>query len=203
MRKFNAEAVPAPNSEVLAKVGDFLKSLPEAPVDFEIGGGQGLFAIHHSRKYPLRNLISVERTRNKFKAMNHRFFGNGSPGNLLPLNADAICVLTHSIKDAQIENLYILYPNPYPKSKHANRRWGNSTCLDLFATRIKPDGKLIICTNLNWYAEECAKNIPQFHQFKLITRRKVSGYQKPRTHFEKKYLARGEHPTELIFVRLS
>ncbi len=178
----------------------WLEAESDKPLDFEIGSGQGLFAIQRSLARQDRRLLAVERTTGKFQALLGRFARHGSPANLLPVHSDAVNVLTHAISPNQIENCFLLYPNPYPKAKHANLRWGFSSALQLLESRIGHMGRLILATNLEWYANEARENIPLSTSFRLDRVRELDAREPGRTHFERKYLSRGERLFEITFV---
>ncbi len=90
---------------------------------------------------------------------------------------------------------YILYPNPWPKSKHVQRRWHGSA---VFPDLIQIGEKLILRSNWRLYLEEF-----QFAA-KLMklssTLERVSDDQ-PLTPFEAKYQASGQQCWQLSIIR--
>lgn len=198
MRAFKPEYVPrfaldTDLRERLARISEF---------DLEIGAGVGLHAIRYALANPDRTLVAIERTEVKFAGLARRHLGHGSPANLLPLRADAVQFVTHFVAPGRLARVFLLYPNPYPKPKHANLRWYNSPFMSELAQKMARGAELTLSTNLEWYAEGARLGLPAHFDFRLIRERTLDARDPPRTHFEKKYLARGQTCFDLVFARL-
>lgn len=174
--------------------------MPSQDLDLEIGCGKGMHAIRYAIQNPDRHLIAIERTKEKFDGFINRVETHKSRGllgnNLIPVFGDAIPILAHQISGKEIfQNIFLLYPNPYPKNSQKNKRFHLSPSTTLIIEKLKVGGELILATNLKWYAEEaidlyCSEWKMQIHT-NYVIEHGDSGFQ-PRTHFEKKYLAAGE-----------
>ncbi len=189
VRTYKASLVPKPN---LPFEWNF-----QGDVGLEIGAGQGLHAINYSLNYPDRTLIAVEKTHTRYNLMRRRLDHHEQATNLYPVHADASAFATHFIPDASLARIFLLYPNPYPKSKQANLRWHNRPFFSALSAKLKPGGELTLATNLRWYADEAATVFVNAWQFELHEFTSRTGA--PRTHFEIKYLARGETCWNLLF----
>lgn len=195
MREFNAAKVPKPKLEM-----DLSGIFFRGPVDLEIGAGQGLHAIRYARSYPDRTLLAVERTHLRFARLHGRSRRHPDLRRLLPIHADARSFVAHCIPDASLEKIFILYPNPHPKAKQANLRWHNSPfCAELIG-KLKPGGELVLATNLKWYADEAADRMTRVWKLILEDFRILTDPARSRTHFERKYLLRGEPCFDLRFA---
>lgn len=53
---------------------------------------------------------------------------------------DALDVLTR-LPDASLERVYLLHPDPWPKARHAKRRFMNAGPIDLVGAKLKPGGE--------------------------------------------------------------
>jgi tRNA (guanine-N7-)-methyltransferase len=53
---------------------------------------------------------------------------------------DAIDVLER-LPDASLDRAYLLHPDPWPKARHAKRRFMNHGPVDLIAAKLKPGGE--------------------------------------------------------------
>ena len=66
-------------------------------------------------------------------------------------------------------------------------------------------GQVIFATNEKWYFDELREMGPQLWNLKIYDEKEISMAQnesfKARTHFEKKYLERGQTCYELIFQK--
>ena len=194
MREFKNK-IPRPDLDA-----GLIESLRQkGPWDIEIGAGQGLFAIRHAQLHPERRILAIERTHAKFAQLQRRRLAHPALSNLSCVQADAVAIFAHFVTDRSIDNIYLLYPNPYPKTKHANLRWANQPFTAALKKALRVGGTLTLATNLKWYAEEAAREFTGRWDFELGEQRLVVA--PGRTHFEKKYLDRGETCFEMVFVK--
>lgn len=196
MRPFRANRVPRPSLP-----DSVLHAIRTGLDDLEIGAGQGLHAIRYSLANPQRKFLAVERTEEKFERFKSRFDRHSGLTNLFPVHADAISVVTHFIEDQSLERVFLLYPNPYPKKKQANLRWHNSPFMKCLLSKLKQGGRLYLSTNLAWYAEEAKLMFVTQWALKLGSETKVLDPRLAQTHFERKYLRRGETCIRHIYIK--
>lgn len=195
MRAFDPTRIPPIKSAVPA----WLPGFDSKPVDLELGAGAGLHAIRYSKENPGRAIIAIERT-SKADRMLSRAANHPELKNLIAVRADAIHWIALNVPPESIERCFILYPNPYPKSRQKNLRWHNMPFMGFLKSRLKRDGKIITATNEDFYAQEATEQMPQWG-FKVIEDQIIDPARPPRTHFEKKYLARGFRCRNLIFEK--
>lgn len=172
----------------------------KGPLDLEIGAGAGLHAVQYCSMNPERTLLAVERTHAKAARLLSRRQRHPALTGLVPLHADAVSIVTHELPDASLERIFILYPNPYPKTKQANQRFHNMPFMGELLRKLKQGGELHLATNLEWYADEAQSRLQEVWKLSLKKRARVQPGA-PRTHFEKKYLARNETCYDLIFTK--
>lgn len=194
MRAFNVSRVPK------FIMPESLRSVVNGPaLELEIGAGQGLHAVTYSLRNPKKNLIAVERTENRFEQLFRRYVDHGRPANLFPVHADAISLVSHWIHDNSLDRVFLLYPNPYPKAKQANLRWHNMPFTSLLLRKMKPGAQLVMATNILSYKDEAISVLRNTWGLPLVYADTVTRDAAPRTHFEKKYLERGETCWNLVF----
>lgn len=87
-----------------------------------------------------------------------------------------------------LSKIFILYPNPEPHN--ANQRWLNMPFFEFLLSRLKVGGELILATNIADYADEALQKAVDIWQ--LPTQKTTVPSDSERTHFEVKYLARGD-----------
>lgn len=175
-----------------------------SPLDIEIGCGAGLHPILWGKKHLDRHLLAIERTRTKFTKFRDRLGHHPDLQNIFALHADAAVALPLLFDGKPVaENIYILYPNPYPKSKHKNLRFAYSPLTPFLADLLLPGGALIVATNLLSYKQEMEDFVPKRTKLLLKGSRQIAASESPRTHFEKKYLTAGETCWNLVFRKPS
>ena len=175
---------------------------PETPVDLEIGCGVGWHPIDYAQRNPDRFLIAIERTSTKFAKFNRRYLNHPECSNLLPIHADVVPWVTHCLPENTISRFFILYPNSYPKNPSA--RFFKMPFFAELLRRGREDCSLELATNEKFYYEEALDlSVQQWGlevaSSKVLTR---ENFPKPRTHFEKKYLERGEICYDLTLRRV-
>jgi tRNA G46 methylase TrmB len=207
VREFNAIAVVAPRNSALSTPSTLAFSLPSSfasttPLDLEIGCGVGWHPVRYARENTDRFLIALEHTRAKFDRFQSRIDGNSPLPNLLPIHADAVRWITHCLAPASLDRVFILYPNPEPKAP--NKRWLRMPFMHRLLETIKPGGEIILATNEKAYFDEALAFAVQTWRLKVARQESFTTHsergQTPRTHFEKKYLLRGETCFEARFI---
>lgn len=193
MREFQAASVPKPKNFVLGKPWAGFKHL-----DLEIGSGNGHFAVSYAKKNPERALIALERTDLRSKLLLDKAKGLS---NLFAFRADAVNFVTHYLPDETLENIFLLYPNPYPKAKQANQRWANMPFMGFLLKKLKPGGSLFLATNIESYFLEAQEQFQNTWGMRIAKSDRVNDKQAPRTQFEKKYLERGENCWNLQAIK--
>ena len=173
------------------------------PTDIEIGCGNGQHALQYCKNNPQRNLIAIERTKNKFTRFVNEMKTNKAITNLCAIRSDARNWIFHFVPPASIDRYFILYPNPHPLRKQLNQRWHNMPFMGHLKKTIKKGGTLTLATNITEYAEEAIKVMTDTWKFSLekhavLHKSKVKSLE-PRTAFEKKYLERDERCHDLLF----
>ncbi|MFN8791498.1 MAG: SAM-dependent methyltransferase [Bdellovibrionales bacterium] len=188
LRSFNREKVPYPrvDSESLTQ---FLQNSPHLSI--EIGCGVGLHPMTWSKQHPDRQLLAIEKTQEKFRKFQTRYRDEGAPSNLFPLHAHAVSVIAHFVKDESVEDYYFLFPNPEPKSPQS--RWIRMPFFSEILRTLKPEGRIHFATNKKEYHEEIEDWAVAAWGLQLAkkTLSDKAALGTARTHFEKKYLERG------------
>ena len=183
IRQFQAQRMHAPR--------DF-QAIANESVCVEIGAGKGKHALLFSKQHPDKKLIAIERTREKFVAMQKQHQLEGQR-NLQIVHADAIPWIVHALFPAQVEQFFILYPNPEPHN--ATQRWLNMPFFEFLLSRLKAGGSITLVSNIPEYIAEAQQQLIEVWKLPFI--QQDVPVDSARTHFEIKYLARGERCQEL------
>lgn len=172
------------------------------PLDVEIGCGVGWHPIRYALENSDRQLIAIEHTRERFEKFHLRWTRNQltqnvEPNrltNLLPIHADAVRWITHALPPGSVSRFFILFPNPEPKAP--NKRWIRMPFFAQLLLTLRPGGEITIATNEESYFKEVLEFAENAWHLSVIEARiyKANNLPSglPRTHFEKKYLLRGE-----------
>ncbi len=193
MRDFNKANVPKPDYEVKLPSGyQFF--------DIEIGCGVGFHPIDYAKDHPDRLLVAIEKTSEKFDKFVRRVAHHENIKNVVPVHSNAVWWITHNVESGSVDRYFILYPNPYPKD--AQKRFFNMPFMKYLVETLKMNGTITLATNEKFYFEESVENAEKIFGLKVFEAKAFTETKKPRTHFEKKYLERGETCYNLIVQKV-
>ena len=91
----------------------------------------------------------------------------------------------------QLSHHYLLYPNPWPKSKHLQRRWHGSAVFPAF---LQLGGKLDLRSNWFTYVEEFQRALALAN---IKSQADVYSHEQAITPFERKYWKSGQESLRL------
>ncbi|MBB4266313.1 tRNA (guanosine(46)-N7)-methyltransferase TrmB [Roseospira visakhapatnamensis] len=119
--------------------------------------------------------------------------------------ADDIRPWLEHLPDACLERIFVLFPDPWPKTRHAKRRMIAPRRLDLFARLLTDDGLLRVATDDRGYVRWTLTHATAHPDFRWTARRADDWRRPPsdhvRTRYEAKALDAGRTPTYLDFRR--
>ena len=193
-RAFQPQRLSAPRDFILPSIiGENENNLP---LLLEIGAGKGKHALGFAAQNPDKHLIAIERTRNKFEAFAKLAAIQASP-NLDAIHADAIAWMVHAIKPSSLAKIFILYPNP--EQHNPNQQWLNMPFFEFLLSRLQVGGEVVLVTNIEAYMDNAEQQATKV--WCLPNTRYTVAADSQRTHFEVKYLARGETCWELSMCK--
>ena len=159
----------------------------QSSIYLEIGAGKGKHALQFASQNPDSQLIAIERTSEKFTAM-QKLANEVNLPNLTVIHADAVAWVTHGVPANTLSKIFILYPNPEPHNP--NQRWLNMPFFEFLLSRLQDNGEIILASNIASYIDEAETMASEIWQLPVAKSQVVATSE--RTHFEVKYLARGE-----------
>ena len=124
-----------------------------APRSLEIGFGNGDNLLGLAKAHPERDFIGVEVHR---AGVGHLLLEAAAAGlsNLRVICHDAVEVLEQGIAPAALDEVLILFPDPWHKKRHHKRRLVQPGFIDLLASRLAPGGRLQLATDWEPYAQQ-------------------------------------------------
>jgi tRNA (guanine-N7-)-methyltransferase len=125
--------------------------------------------------------------------------------NLRVICHDAVEVLEQQIPLQSLDEVLILFPDPWPKKRHHKRRLVQSPFVDLVAGRLKPSGILRLATDWQPYAEhmlEVLNACSQLHNQSSDRTFVPRPSERAPTRFEKRGERLGHAVWDLCFHRI-
>jgi tRNA (guanine-N7-)-methyltransferase len=137
----SGKGVAAPTLRPHGASGRSSPPLP-SPLWLEVGFGAGEHALAQITAHPDATLIACEVFENGICSLLSRLVPEGAeadaplPTNLRLWTADAR-ILLRALPDASLERLFLLFPDPWPKARHAKRRFVHPAMLPLIARVLR------------------------------------------------------------------
>jgi tRNA (guanine-N7-)-methyltransferase len=180
--------------------------LPDGPLWLEVGFGGGEHALEQVRAHPEATLIACEVFENGICSLLSAIVPEGGeasaalPSNLRLWTEDAR-ILLRALPDACLDRLFLMFPDPWPKARHAKRRFVHPAQLPLLARVLKPGAEWRVAsddpTYQTWVRDVMAAQT-FFIAAEPVTAR-PDGW--PPTRYEAKALRAGRRPLFWSFLR--
>lgn len=187
-------------NEMDALVNAFLKTNPQADIILDACCGVGKSTRILAQQHPNSLVIGVDKSDDRINRKVEGFsVEDGYQAQNYHLVRADLNDFYRLVKEANwpVSKHYILYPNPWPKSKHLQRRWHGSA---VFPQMISIGQTLILRSNWLLYLEEFQQAAKQVGLTGAI-QQVENTEQQALTPFEAKYQASGQVCWQLILNR--
>lgn len=195
-----------------------LFGIPVSEVYLEIGFGNGEHLAGQALRHPDIGFIGAEVFKNGVANLLSLITGVKEGADisddirLLPDRVDNIRVfgddvrlLFERIPDAFIDKLFVLFPDPWPKKRHASRRFINPDNLREIARILKPGGILRVATDHKVYKGWTLRQLHACPDFRWTASCGNDWKREPsdwiETKYQRKAIAEGRRPVFLDFAR--
>ncbi len=109
------------------------------------------------------------------------------------------------LKPASFDKIFLLFPDPWPKTRHAARRFVNQANLDIVAKLLKPGGEFRLGTDDPIYIGWSLAHVTRHPAFKWLAEREADWAIRPAdwppSRYEQKAIAQGRVPHYFRFKR--
>lgn len=176
-----------------------------APVDIwlEIGFGAGEHLLAQAQSHPETGFIGCEPYLNGVVKLLGGVDRSGL-GNIRIFRDDARLIFGR-LPDSCLGRGFVLFPDPWPKTRHHKRRIVSHRVVEAFARTLKPGAELRIATDDPGYLAWILRHVLRNGKFEWLARRPADWRARPddwpRTRYEAKALAAGRRCAYLRFIR--
>ncbi len=132
-----------------------------------------------------------------------RYIDEQGLNNIRMLQGDARDLMA-ALPDGCLDRAFILFPDPWPKTRHHKRRLVQAPVIDELARLLRPGGRLRFATDWADYADWSLQRINLSPDFSWTAERVLDWTQPPTDHFTTRYEEKklGDcSPVFLDFVR--
>ena len=171
-----------------------------APLEVDLGCGDGAFLVALAEQFPERNFLGMERLRGRArsacgKAERKRL------RNVRVLRVESSYALEYLLPPESVDVVHLLFPDPWPKRRHHRRRVVTNNFLAAVHRVLAPDGRFRVATDQDDYF----RSIRRLMSPALFVEEngKRAAPVESRTTFEKHFIATGAPIYRLELAKVS
>ncbi|MDB5522564.1 MAG: trmB [Rhizobium sp.] len=186
---------------------DDLRSLYPVPVEtirLEIGFGGGEHLIHRAVNAPTTGFIGVEPFVNSMAKLLARV--ETLELDNIRLHDDDATVVLDWLPPATIDQIDLLYPDPWPKTRHWKRRFVSDVNLKRIHRVLKPGGLFCFASDIDTYVNWTLQHVARHDGFEWTAGNALDWLTPfadwPGTRYEAKARREGRSSAYLTFKRL-
>ncbi|WP_298915036.1 tRNA (guanosine(46)-N7)-methyltransferase TrmB [uncultured Roseobacter sp.] len=172
------------------------------PVWLEIGFGGGEHMVHQAQQNPDIGLIGAEPYINGVAMLLGKIRRAGTDN--IAVHAGDVRDLFDVLPENAIDRAFLLYPDPWPKTRHHRRRFVTREHLEPLAQVMKPGALFRVATDIEDYVRQTLEEVPRYGFDWLVER--PQDWRDPwddwiSTRYEQKALREGRTPHYLTFQK--
>ena len=171
---------------------------PDFPLILDIGFGDGELLISMAKNKVGTNFIGIE----VYDAgIGHclKLIEQNKINNLKLVCGDAVEVMQFGIENESLDEINLLFPDPWPKKRHHKRRIINPEFIELMSKKLVLGGLVNISTDWENYAEQVLDLFDQREDFV----KKPSFTRDENTKFEKRGISLGHEIFDFTYKLMS
>lgn len=119
----------------------------------EIGFGRGEFLLEFARSQPDRSFLGIDLSYKRVLKFARRL-ALTEVTNIRLVDARAEDVVRESLSTAEVAEFWVNFPDPWPKPRHAERRFLRAPIVSDLSDCLRPGGQLFAATDDAAYAEQ-------------------------------------------------
>jgi tRNA (guanine-N7-)-methyltransferase len=186
--------------ELLPKLRvDLENPLPAGEVWLEIGFGGGEHLAHQAALFPEVNFIGAEPFRNGVAKLLAQIEEKALSN--IRIHDDDVRYLLEKLPPASLARIFVLYPDPWPKKRHHDRRIVNADTLKQFNALLKPDGEFLFASDIDDYVEWTLLECREHGGFELVSNSAEPFENWLQTRYEAKAKREGRQTAYLTFAK--
>ena len=172
----------------------------------EIGFGGGEHTVAQAEAHPEAGLIACEVFENGICSLLSRLVPDGDPATaVLPANlrlwTEDARILLRMLPDACLDRLFLMFPDPWPKARHAKRRFVHPERIAELARVLKPGAQWRVASDDPTYQAWVTEVMGRQGWFEVAPPEQVRPADWPPTRYEAKALRAGRRPLYWRFIR--
>ena len=172
---------------------------PARPLVLDVGCHRGTFLVALAETRPDCDIPGIERQFGRVDRVLRKIERLGLP-NAWAVQGEAHETLKR-LPDSRASEIHVLFPDPWPKRRHATRRLVNSEFIAECARVLRPSGLLRIVTDDAPYFEQVRQAVAETFVFFSDLKETSNACDFPATEFQKKFIEQGKPFFEVAAFR--
>lgn len=157
-----------------------------APLEVDIGCGDGAFLVALAERFPERNFLGLEKLAGRVRRACKKASRLALP-NVRVLRIESAYAIQYLLPRASVDVVHLLFPDPWPKKKHRRRRIMSADFLALVHRLLVPNGRFRVATDQKEYFAAMRELISAATFVEMTAAAEIF----PLTTFERHFLAEG------------
>jgi tRNA (guanine-N7-)-methyltransferase len=124
-----------------------------APLEVDLGCGDGLFLAAAAAANPARNFLGIDRMPGRVRSATRKI-EDGALINARILEIEISYAIRHLLPAASVAVFHLMFPDPWPKRRHSPRRVVTEDFFAALHRALAPDGLVRIATDEADYFRE-------------------------------------------------
>jgi tRNA (guanine-N7-)-methyltransferase len=155
----------------------------QPPKTIDIGCGKGFFLLNYSNEHENKNILGIELRPEAVDWINSVIDGESIP-NCRAIHYSIVNGMPF-IEDGSIDEIFYLFPDPWPKRRHFKRRAYSMAFVEECYKKLRSGGTLYLATDVDHVHEYHQKILNKFNQFEISELSDRTGWNLPVTNKEK------------------
>jgi tRNA (guanine-N7-)-methyltransferase len=156
-----------------------------APLQVDLGCGDGSFLFAMAEQNPEKNFLGTERLLHRVKKACRKA---EAIDNMKVLRIESAYAVRHLLPEESVEMFHLLFPDPWQKRKHHQRRIVGLEFLRNVHAALRADGILRVVTDYLDYFEQIQEVAARLQNFTILQN---NGRNYPASTFEARFNERG------------
>ena len=173
-----------------------------APLQVDLGCGDGSFLCELASRYPERNFLGTERLVGRVAKSCRK---SANLENVRVLNVESSYAVGYLLPERSVETFYLLFPDPWPKRRHHRRRIVTKAFLESTHRTLENGGVLQIATDQLDYFRQIER-LAHASSLQISLAEETSSDKNdnfPLTKFERRFSALGAPIYRLTLRKIS
>jgi tRNA (guanine-N7-)-methyltransferase len=170
-----------------------------APIELDLGCGDGAYLASVAEQRRDRNFLGIERFAGRVRSACHKI-RHANLTNARILRVEIGYAVMRLLPPESVAVFHLMFPDPWPKRRHAGRRVFTEDFLLSIHRGLAPDGTVRIATDQTEYFREIERIATQTPQFVMM---KDESPPPALSTFEKQFLRDGIEIHRLVLRKIS